>query len=73
LRLPKKVRKFGNQTMKSFIRNVIENPDNPEELMLDLGNEVCDELGWKEGDVVEWIDNKDGTWTLRKKTIDSKS
>jgi hypothetical protein len=52
---------------------VIENPDNPEELMLDLGNEVCDELGWKEGDVVEWIDNKDGTWTLRKKTIDSKS
>jgi hypothetical protein len=59
--------------MKSFIRNVIENPDNPEELMLDLGNEVCDELGWKEGDVVEWIDNKDGTWTLRKKTIDSKS
>lgn len=73
MRLPKKVRKFGNQTMKSFIRNVIENPDNPEELMLDLGNEVCDELGWKEGDVVEWIDNKDGTWTLRKKTIDSKS
>ncbi len=73
MRLPKKVRKFGNQTMKSFIRNVIESPDNPEELMLDLGNEVCDELGWKEGDVVEWIDNKDGTWTLRKKTIDSKS
>jgi bifunctional DNA-binding transcriptional regulator/antitoxin component of YhaV-PrlF toxin-antitoxin module len=23
--------------------------------------------GWKEGDVIEWIDNGDGTWTLRKK------
>jgi hypothetical protein len=39
---------------------------------LDLGNELCDELGWKTGDVIEWHDNQDGTWTLRK-TTDSKS
>ena len=24
------------------------------------------ETGWKEGDVLEWIDNKDGTLELRK-------
>ena len=56
--------------MKSFIRNVIADPNNAEELILDLGDEICDELGWKEGDVIEWVDNQDGTWTLRKKTTD---
>ena len=25
-----------------------------------------DELGWKLGDTVEWIDNQDGTWSLKK-------
>jgi DNA-binding Xre family transcriptional regulator len=45
---------------------VIEDPENPEELLLDLGNELCAELGWQVGDTVEWTDNKDGTWTLTK-------
>ena len=47
---------------------VIEDPDNPEELLLDLGTELCAELGWKVGDTVQWIDNKDGTWQLLKTT-----
>lgn len=25
-------------------------------------------LQWEEGDVIEWIDNKDGSWTLQRKT-----
>ena len=29
--------------------------------------EILDELKWKEGDVLEWIDNKDGSWSLVKK------
>jgi DNA-binding Xre family transcriptional regulator len=48
--------------------SVIENPENPEELMLDLGTELCEELGWQVGDTIEWIDNKDGTWTLKNKS-----
>ena len=24
------------------------------------------ELQWKEGDLIEWIDNKNGSWTLQK-------
>lgn len=27
-------------------------------------------LGWKEGDTLEWIDNKDGSWTLQKQNND---
>lgn len=29
-----------------------------------------EELPWEEGDHLEWIDNKDGTFTLRKKIMD---
>lgn len=50
----------------STTTTVIEDPDNPQELLLVLGPDVCDRLGWKPGDTVEWIDNKDGTWTLKK-------
>lgn len=48
------------------ICNVIVDPDNLEELILDLGVEVCKRLGWQPGDTLEWIDNKDGSWQLRK-------
>ena len=54
--------------MTTKIVQVIEDPNNPEELLLDLGTELCEELGWKVGDTVQWIDNKDGTWQLSKMT-----
>lgn len=54
--------------MKTKTVQVIKDPDNPEELLLDLGTELCEELGWKAGDTVQWIDNKDGTWQLTKTT-----
>ncbi len=59
--------------IQSFARTVIEDPDNPGEVMIDLGQELCDQLGWKEGDTVEWIDNKDGSWTLKKISTPSTS
>ena len=49
-----------------FIVDVIENPENPDEVMLDLGLEVCQQLGWQVGDVLEWNEVGDGTWTLTK-------
>ena len=52
--------------MKTRTVQVIEDPNNPEELLLDLGTELCAELGWAVGDTVQWIDNKDGTWQLTK-------
>jgi hypothetical protein len=55
-------------TRYSFITTIVEDPDHPGEMLLDLGDELCEHLGWKPGDELDWIDNKDGTWTLRKKT-----
>lgn len=54
-------------TRYSFVRTIVEDPDRPGEMLLDLGDELCKHLGWKPGDELEWIDNKDGTWILRKK------
>ncbi len=28
--------------------------------------ELLEETGWKEGDLLQWIDNKDGSFTLVK-------
>jgi hypothetical protein len=54
-------------TRYSFVRTIVEDPDRPGEMLLDLGEELCEHLGWKPGDELDWVDNKDGTWTLRKK------
>ena len=37
---------------------------------IEFPKEVMEEVGWQEGDVIEWIDNKDGSWTLKKKEIE---
>jgi hypothetical protein len=58
-------------TRYSFIRTIVEDPDHPGEMLLDLGDELCEHLGWKPGDQLDWVDNKDGTWTLRKKISSS--
>ena len=54
-------------TRYSFIKTIVEDPDHPGEMLLDLGEELCEHLAWQEGDELEWIDHKDGTWTVRKK------
>jgi hypothetical protein len=43
--------------------------DENGELVLPLGDEIFADLGWQIGDTVEWIDNEDGSWTLRKKEM----
>lgn len=50
-------------TANTRIVNVVNDPDTGE-LILDLGNELCAELGWQEGDTLEWIDQGDGSWLL---------
>ena len=53
--------------MTQHTRIVMENPDNPEELILDLGEEICGPLGWVEGDTIVWKDLGNGSWQLTKK------
>ncbi len=52
---------------KQYTRPIIKDP-NSDELILDLGDELCRDAGWKVGTRLEWIDNGDGSWTLRKIT-----
>ena len=42
--------------------------DDPEtgDLIMPLSDEILESAGWKEGDTLEWIDNENGSWTLRK-------
>ena len=34
---------------------------------IELTDEICNELGWKVDDEIEWVDNEDGSFILRKK------
>ena len=43
-----------------------ENPDNPEEVILQFPDDLLTEAGWAEGDTLKWIDNQDGTFILEK-------
>jgi predicted DNA-binding transcriptional regulator YafY len=42
--------------------------EDPEtgDLVIPFTDEILQEAGWKEGDTIEWIDNKDGSWSLVK-------
>ena len=46
---------------------LLEDPDDPENLLLDIGLDLCEKLGWQPGDNIQWTDNEDGSWTLTKK------
>tara|TARA_R100001463_G_scaffold3276_2_gene13498 strand:- start:233 stop:382 length:150 start_codon:yes stop_codon:yes gene_type:complete len=35
--------------------------------ILTFPDKLMEELGWREGDVLEWITNDDGSFTLEKK------
>lgn len=43
-----------------------EDPDT-KELVLPFTDEILKTVGWKEGDVIVWKNNKNGSWSLSKK------
>ena len=50
----------------TLVRQIVEDPEDPEQLILDLGQELCDQMGWAVGDTLNWTDLKDGSWQLKK-------
>ena len=46
-----------------------EDPDTGE-VILPLPSDMLEQLDWKEGTSIYWIDNKDGTYTLTDKADD---
>lgn len=45
----------------------LEEDQNTSDLILPLPPELLEEVGWKEGDTINWHDNKDGTFTMSNK------
>lgn len=52
--------------IKKFGRTVTVKEDNNGELYIQLADEMLDALGCRPGDDIIWIENKDGSWTLKK-------
>jgi hypothetical protein len=50
---------------KSWTINLEEDPETGD-LILPLNDDILAETGWKTGDSIDWIDNKDGSWTMKK-------
>ena len=53
-------------TNKSWTITVQEDPESGDQI-LEFPDDLLESAGWKEGDVIKWINNDDGSWTLRKK------
>jgi hypothetical protein len=47
---------------------VEEDPDTGDAIIT-FPPELLEQAGWKEGDTLVWKDNKDGSWTLTKKSV----
>ena len=57
---------INKDRIESITVTVVEDDQDPEQLLLDLGTELCEQLGWRVGDALTWTDNGDGSWTLTK-------
>ena len=50
---------------KTWTLDVKQHEDG--DFFIEFPDEVLEGAGWKPGDTIEWIDNKDGSWTLKKR------
>ncbi len=53
---------------KKWTVEIEEDPNDPEQLILPLPGEMLEQVGWRDGDTLDWQDNGDGSWTLTKIT-----
>lgn len=38
--------------------------------VLQIPDNMLEQLGWKEGDILEWVENEDGSFVLKKHDVD---
>jgi len=57
--------------MKSYTVTLEEDPETGD-LILPFPEDMLKEVGWKEGDTLDWEDNKDGTFSITKKEVTEK-
>jgi len=55
---------------ETHISGIMEVQEDPEtkELYLELPQKMLDKMGWKQDDLLEWVENEDGTWKIIKVT-----
>jgi hypothetical protein len=56
-----------NDKPYSWTVEVVTDPDTGE-LMLPFPPDLLSQMGWSEGTDLSWIDNENGTYTIKKKT-----
>ena len=52
--------------LKNWTLNVEEANDGSGDAILSFPPDLLEQAGWKEGDTLNWIDQKDGSWLLKK-------
>lgn len=50
-----------------WIVEVKSRDGSDQELFIEIPEGAIDQVGWHEGDDLEWIDQKDGSWMIKKK------
>ena len=50
--------------MTQIVETIVK--EDKGELYIEIPEDMLDRLGWKHADELEWVDNKDGTFLLRK-------
>jgi hypothetical protein len=59
---------LNNTTTTSWTLTVEEDPETGDGI-LTFPEDLLEQAGWKEGDVIEWIDQGNGSWQLKKKSV----
>ena len=57
------MQQIQSEKSNNFIITLIEDGDD---LILPLPERLLEEAGWNEGDILDWSDNGNGSWTLTK-------
>jgi len=58
-----------DKTKKTSWTLVVEEDSKTGDAILNLPEDLIEQAEWREGDVLTWVDNKDGTWTLVKEDL----
>jgi hypothetical protein len=56
------------QDRNSWTLTVEEDPETGDAI-LQFPPDLLEQAGWKEGDILEWQDRGDGSWSLEKKSV----
>lgn len=54
--------------MNQWTISIEEDPET-KDCILTFPPDLLENAGWKEGDTLEWIDLKNGSWQLQKKNV----